>query len=379
MNDWGQIQKIKAEIEAKAIAQASEKQKSDQIQYKKHLDSLLFLKNLKQEEEKAKKFSEMQEIQINQRKIQNLESTEKEAIQEKKHHLISILNDHKAIQNKNKAEEIQRKQLEEQNYLNQIQQKLDQEARKAQARKDFLHKQQEEIRKAAEIQQKLRLEQKEYEKIQEIRLLDQQRMVEEKRQKEKQDFLNMLNMKQQQNLRNFNGLAESRSKEAFVQQWERKGLSELEQMIAREEHMRAQKKVQVKDMSQQMMREYLQGKEKEKILVESQKKRDLEEANRRLIEMKRSETESRLKELERKRMYGKELMQQNEGMRNLRVSPDVMNEAEKKMNKDFFLDKKPALQLGGSLIGSQRLPDLSGRKKYSSSPIYSGASSIILG
>ena len=381
MSDWGILQKIKADREGQAVELAKEKQKSDKNKYKKYLDSLIFLKQLEKEEAKQKKIEENKEIQKNLQKIQNLKIIEKKSDIEKKNQYIETIETHKTLQKKTKEQEKLKKLIEDKKFLEFIKEKSEKEDQKAQEKKDFLYRQQQEIKKTVEIQEKIKQQQRENEKKLEQKLLEDQKILEEKRLKEKKDFFDMLNKKQQQNTKNFNYevLKANQNKDFFLHQWEVKGMKELEKNSSKQEELQVKKRMQAKTLNQEMMKEYFQTKETERFRMENEKKIELEENIKRQNEIRKSETEGRLKELEKKRIYGMELIQQNERIKNLRAIPEFMNEAELKLNKEFLLNKKPGLQLGGSIIGSPKPSNSLKIQNFSKSPTYRGASSIIFG
>jgi hypothetical protein len=263
-----------------------------------------------------------------------------------------------------------------------MQAKLDQELQKQREKKEAILKQQQEIRKMVEIQKDLKIQSKIQEQALEARLLEDQRKQDEKREKEHKDYLQMMNIKQQQKVHNFQSfLSKTHEKDQLVSQWISNGIKEAEQKRLLDDQLSSQKRIETKIAAQNSMKKVLEQKEIENLKTLNEKKKEFEENFRRNQEMKHSETVSKLLELERKKNYRDQLNLQNLEAKSHRSSPYVLSRNEQIMNKDLFSEKRTALQIqGGTIVASPGRNALNGKfpldgRSYGS-PVYRGPSQI---
>ena len=353
MNEWADIQKIKAERETALIEQEKQKARNDQKIYKKHLDSIVFVKELEKEEAQAKKDAEGKEI-INY--VKNLKIQEKERKVEevnKQKQYADIIEAHKNIHLLTKEQEKMRTRIEDQKYMNLMREKWESEDQRNREKNLIIKKQQQEILKMAEYQNELKSKAAQEAKLLEAKLLEERRLRDEKREKDHQDYLRMMNIRQQQKQNLYQStLSNTQQKEYLINQWISNGIKQSEIQKEHEEKQEVQRKQEAKLQNQDLMQRYLQQKEKEKYIHLSQKRKEFEETLKLQQELKHSETVSRLLDQERKSNYRKQLHLQTIETKSSRTSPHALSPIEQKLNRDFIDRKANFLLQGGAIVSS---------------------------
>lgn len=353
MNEWADIQKLKAEREAALLEQEKQKARNDQKIYKKHLDSIVFVKELEKEEAQARKEAEGKEI-INY--VKNLKIQEKERKFEEIHkqkQYADIIEAHKNIHLLTKEQEKMRTRLEDQKYLNIMREKWEIEDQRNREKNLIIKKQQQEIMKMAEYQNELKSKAAQESKLLEARLLEERRLLDEKREREHQDYLRMMNIRQQQKQNHYQStLSHTQQKDFLINQWISNGIKQSEIQKELEEKQQMQRKQEAKLQTQDLMQQYLQQKEKEKFLNLSQKRKEFEETLKHQQELKHSETVNRLLDQERKSNYRKQLNLQTIEAKSSRTSPHVLSPIEQKLNREFIDRKNNFLLQGGAIVSS---------------------------
>lgn len=353
-DDWGVIQQKKAERDRKLMELEKEQAKNERKVYKKELDGLLFMKNLSQETLKKEKANEAQIISNRVRLYELEEQERKEEDVRKKKDIVQMIETHKGIQRVNKEMQKVMSDHEDQLYLRAAEEKKRLDEQKLNERKMLEARQQAEMKNMAQLQKQLKVVEQEREKEQERKMINQRLMDEEKKEKARQDYFNMLASKQNQKISIFNEkvLSKDMERKALVDDWIYKGCKDQERKRNQEALEEAKKKRQYAMMTKENIQKQLEEKQKKKRDDEIFKQRVQEENAKKNEELRILEAEKRAQEKNRKIDYLQALKDQQEDLKNKRPGYNQLTEEEKRMNKDLFAEKhlSPRFQMPANTI-----------------------------
>ena len=353
MSDWADIQKAKAEREAALLEQEKQKARNDQKIYKRQLDSILFIKELEKEEAKVKKEIETKQIvnYVKNIKVQDKERKIEDINKQKQY--ADIIEAHKNIHILTKEQEKMRVRVEDQKYINLMKEKWEEEDQRKKEKNMMIKRQQQEVLKMAEYQNELKSKAAQEARHLESKLLVDLRLQEEKREKSRQDHLNLINLRQQQKQNNYQSiLSQTQQKDFQLNQLIANSIQQAEAIKQQQEKTQTQQKQLMKLEAKSQMQQYLQQKEQEKLNLQTKKQKELEEALKHEQQLKHSETVNRLLDQERKNNYRKELNLQTLEAKSTRTSPHALSPIEQKLNRDLIDRKNNFLMQGGLIVAS---------------------------
>ncbi|OMJ78965.1 hypothetical protein SteCoe_21090 [Stentor coeruleus] len=353
-DDWGVIQQKKAERDRKQMELEKEQAKNERRVYKKELDGLLFMKNLSQETLKKEKANEA-EIISNRVRLYELEEQErKEEDIRKKKNIAQMIESHKGIQRVNKEMQKVMSDHEDQMYLRAAEEKKRLEEQKLNEKKKIEAKQQTEMKNMAQLQKQLKVVEQERERENERKMINERLIAEEKKEKARQEYFNMLASKQNQKMSIFSEqvLSKDMERKALVDDWIYKGCKDQERKRNQEALEEAKRKRQYAMMTKESMQRQLEEKEKQKRDDEIFKQKVYEENARKTEELRMLELEKKNQEKNRKVDYLQALKNQQEDLKNKRSGYYQLTEEEKRMNKDLFVEKNlsPRFQMPANTI-----------------------------
>lgn len=357
LNDWGVISKLKAEHDAKMIEIEKEKLRNDKKIYRKELNGQAFLRELQQSEEKRAKEAEIQRIAEQKRQFDYEDRLRKEQEQRRRSELTEMLDMHTSSQRKLKDEKKMQSFQEDQRYASLAQAKMREAELLKKEKKEFEFRQSQEMLNMLEYQQKLKAQEKDKVREMELRIIEERKIVDAKREQEHQAYFQMLNDKQLKNARNFsqNALTKAMEKELIINQWIHKGMDELNRKQSYEVLQANKKKQDYIKMTQGSLQEHLQLKEQKKRELQQEKDRIAQEALNNLRSIQNADMENKMMEKQRKQEYLEHLKVQAHETASKRMHPDQLTENEKKLNRFLVSDENitPRFQMpANTIIGS---------------------------
>jgi hypothetical protein len=349
VDEWGVIIQKQSELNKKRETEERQQRFEEKTDYRKDLLFQQQLRDVQKKEVLSQKQIDAQEVALRANYFKQQEDMRRNQESILKKQMGEDYMTHQNMIKQKEIEERQRKYQEEQAHLARVRQELEiEEQRKKDAREKWNMEQQMMLnfKREQETQKKLAEQQ---EKLHDIELMRQRKQREEEREQKYRDYYQKLNQYQNNNMERFHQFMTRDTKEVERATWIDKNVAEQNSLLAqKEEYEKYLKQMNIRN-NNETLRLQMEEKERTRLMAIEEQRRHAEEHKRRVEESLRLEQEREMQKRMQKMQYNEDLGTQKNIWNEVQMNQFKLTEHEKKLNRNM-IDEKALLQRGGAQI-----------------------------
>lgn len=349
VDEWGMIIQKQSDLNKQRELEERQQRLGEKTDYRKDLIFQQQLRDMQKKEELSQKQIDGQEASLRANYFKQQEEFRRNQETILKKQMGEDYLTHQNLIKQREQEERQRKYQEEQAHLARVKQELEaEEQRKKEARERWNLEQQMMLNFKKEQENQKRLAEQQ-EKINDIELMRQRKMREEEREQKYRDYYQKLNQYQNNNMERFHQYMTRDQKDIERANWIDKNVAEQNSLLAqKEEYEKYLKQMNIRSTNE-TLRLQMEEKERQRQMALEEQRRQAEDHKRRVEESLRLEQERELQKRLAKMQYNEDLSTQKTIWNDIQLSQYKLSEHEKKLNRNM-IEEKATLQRGGAQI-----------------------------